>query len=114
MIGLGRGPLCTVKELADPDSRGFEQPGPSGAQPCFLVRRGEEVYAYRNRCPHIGATLEWLPDRFLTADGELIQRGLHGALFVIETGECVRGPCLGQALTPVPVALRAGEVRLAA
>ena len=83
MTSLGRGLLCALKDLADPDSLGFEQPGPNGPEPCFLIRRGVGVYAYRNRCPHTGATLEWLPDRFLTADGERIQCGLHGALFLI-------------------------------
>lgn len=70
--------------------------------------------AYCNRCPHTGATLEWLPDRLLTADGALIQGGLHGALFPIETGECIRGSCLGQALSPVAVVLDGGKVWLAA
>jgi len=111
-MGQGAGSLFALKDLADPDSRGFERPGPDGPEACFLVRRGERVYAYRNRCPHTGATLEWRPDRFLTADGELIQCGLHGALFLIETGECVRGPCLGQRLTPVPIVLSAGQIWL--
>ena len=102
--------LCALDDLADPDSRGFERPGAEGLEPCFLVRRGERVYAYRNRCPHTGATLEWLPHRFLTADGELIQCGLHGALFLIETGECVHGPCVGQSLTAIPVLVRAAVV----
>ena len=113
MTSPRRLPLCALKDLADPGSRGFDEPGPNGPQACFMVRRGTRVYAYRNSCPHTGATIEWLPGRFLTADGELIQCGLHGALFLIETGECVRGPCLGQALTPVPVVLRAGEVWVA-
>jgi hypothetical protein len=45
VIGLGRGSLCTLKELADPDSRGFEQPGPDGPQPCFLIRRSVALRA---------------------------------------------------------------------
>ncbi len=38
----------------------------------------------------------------------------HGALFDIATGRCVLGPCLGDALTPVPLTLQAnGEIHIA-
>lgn len=38
----------------------------------------------------------------------------HGALFDIPTGRCTLGPCLGDALTPVPLTLQAnGEVHIA-
>jgi nitrite reductase/ring-hydroxylating ferredoxin subunit len=77
------------------------------------VRRGDRVVAYRNHCPHTGATLGWLPGRFLDAYGGLIQCGLHGALFLVETDECVRGPCLGRTLAPIVVPVRAGEVWIA-
>lgn len=38
-----------------------------------------------------------MPNLFLDVTGELIQCGLQGALFRIDTGECVHGPlpCLG-------------------
>ena len=42
---------------------------------------GETVHGYLNRCPHAGRQLNFLPDRFLTPDGELIQCLQHGALF---------------------------------
>jgi nitrite reductase/ring-hydroxylating ferredoxin subunit len=103
VTGEGPRPLCALDDLPDPASRGFAWPGPDGSEACFAVRRGDRVDAYLDSCPHIGVTLEWLPDRVLTADG---------ALFLIENGECVRGPCRGQALTPVAVVLRAGKVWL--
>ena len=64
----------------------------------LLVRREGRVYAYRNRCPHRGIPLEWQPDQFLDDSGSLIRCSTHGALFLIESGECVAGPCEGQAL----------------
>ncbi len=103
-------PTCRLDELTDPGSRGFELPTPDGLIECLLVRRGGQVYAYRNRCPHTGAPLDWLPGQFLDLTGELIQCALHGALFLPETGECVRGPCLGAHLVPVPITLKDGWV----
>jgi nitrite reductase/ring-hydroxylating ferredoxin subunit len=104
--------LCAIHDLEDPGSRGFSLDTPDGAFDLFVVRRGGRVYAYRNSCPHTGATLEWLPDRFLDADGELIQCALHGALFLIESGECVHGPCVSAFLEPLNVELRGGRVIL--
>lgn len=87
--------LCTSAELVDASSRGFE----IGGQKVFAVRREGRVYAYQNRCPHRGVGLEWQPDQFLDPSASLIQCATHGALFLIESGECVAGPCAGQSLT---------------
>lgn len=67
----------------------------------MAVRRGGEVYVYANRCPHRGVALEWQPDEFLDASASLIQCATHGALFLIENGECVAGPCEGKSLRAI-------------
>jgi len=114
--GLGRPvgtelALCRVDELGDPGSRGLQLPLPDGTDlACFVVRRGDRVFAYRNRCPHTGAPLEWRPHQFLDAEGRFIQCALHGALFTPADGRCVHGPCDGDALEPLPVAVRDGWV----
>ena len=104
--------LCGFNDLDDPGARGFYLDTVAGELALFVVRRMGGVYAYRNRCPHTGATLEWMPHRFLDAEGEFLQCGLHGALFRIETGECLRGPCLGDSLGPLPVRVSNGQVYL--
>ena len=86
--------LCAPSELAEGQSRGFVIDHLN----LFAVRRDGRVYAYRNHCPHRGVPLEWQPDRFLDDSGSLIQCARHGALFLIDSGECVAGPCEGQAL----------------
>ena len=89
--------LCAGVELAESSSRGFEMDGAK----LFAVRRKGQVYVYINRCPHRGVGLEWQPDQFLDPSNSLIQCATHGALFMIEDGECVAGPCAGQHLTTV-------------
>lgn len=106
--------LCALGDLADPGSRGFSLETSAGQLELFVVRCGDGVYAYRNNCPHTGAPLDWMPDRFLDLDGELIQCAMHGALFRIETGECLYGPCRGASLEPLSVAVREGQVYLPA
>lgn len=105
-------PLCALADLDDPGSRGFDLRTPDGALALFVVRRGGRLHAYRNSCPHTGAPLEWLPHQFLDAEGELIQCALHGALFRIDTGECLHGPCLGEHLQPLPLVVRDGLILL--
>jgi nitrite reductase/ring-hydroxylating ferredoxin subunit len=78
-----------------------------------LVRQDTTVYTYINSCPHTGAPLNWGDDRFLTRDGDLIQCAMHGALFRIDDGLCVWGPCLDRRLTAVPTIHRDGDILLA-
>jgi nitrite reductase/ring-hydroxylating ferredoxin subunit len=86
--------LCATAELSEGQSRGFSLMDSK----LLVVRRDGQVYAYQNRCPHRGVSLEWQPDQFLDPSQSLIQCATHGALFLIESGECVAGPCSGQAL----------------
>lgn len=106
--------LCALDDLADPGARGFT--AELGARPLeiFVVRKGDGVHGYVNRCPHTGVNLEWLADQFLDEDGALIVCATHGALFEIDSGYCVAGPCAGDRLRPVPVAVIDGDVVLLA
>ena len=86
--------LCAPNELTEGQSRGFSL----AELKLLVVRREGQVYAYQNRCPHRGIPLEWRPDQFLDHSNSLIQCATHGALFLIESGECVAGPRGGQSL----------------
>jgi len=96
-------PLCRFDELADPGARGFcFQLGELIFQG-FVVRRGEQVFGWRDRCPHIGLPLTLGDDRYLTREGDFILCCSHGAMFRIDDGACVAGPCVGQGLRAWPV-----------
>ncbi|MEE1869303.1 Rieske (2Fe-2S) protein [Pseudomonas auratipiscis] len=86
--------LCLPEQLSEGQSRGFTING----RALFAVRRTGQVYLYRNRCPHRGIALNWEPNQFLDSSGSLVACGHHGALFLIESGECVAGPCAGEHL----------------
>lgn len=70
------------------------------------------MYGYLNACPHTGGPLDWVPGRFLNAEGDLIQCSTHGALFRIEDGFCVAGPCAGASLTPVSLKIQDDDIYL--
>ncbi len=90
--------LFNSQDLAEAKSLGFVQ---NDTHNIFAVKKNGLIYLYRNSCPHLGIELEWLEHQFLDNQGELIQCSTHGALFIIESGECVAGPCLGQRLTAI-------------
>jgi nitrite reductase/ring-hydroxylating ferredoxin subunit len=68
------------------------------------------LYAYLNRCPHIGLSLDWVDNEFFTVDGRYLVCANHGATFEPATGECVWGPCAGASLQSVPVELEGEQV----
>jgi nitrite reductase/ring-hydroxylating ferredoxin subunit len=98
--------LCRLDEVPDGGARGFDLLD-AGRDTVFVVRRGRTLRAYENRCPHLDTPLPWRKDAYLDAAGDHIVCAAHGALFEIESGRCVLGPCLGEALTPVPTRIDA-------
>ncbi len=78
----------------------------------FLVRKDGQLHLYRNFCPHLGTPLNWEEHRFLDPDGEWIQCASHGALFRIEDGLCLAGPCIGKHLHAVPFQVVDGIVTI--
>jgi nitrite reductase/ring-hydroxylating ferredoxin subunit len=89
--------LCRLSDLPDRESRGFEQLR-EGEHPIFVIRRGAEVRAYRDCCPHEGSRMAWRRHEYLNAERDRIVCGVHGAQFDIDSGVCTLGPCLGRAL----------------
>ena len=90
-------PLCELSDLAEQEAMEMLVEG----RQLFALRVDNHIYAYWNICPHMGIPLNWVPNRFLDFDKALIQCSSHGALFNIETGKCIAGPCNGESLTAV-------------
>ena len=102
--------FCELAVLSDPGSKGGTLLHEGGELEVLLVRRGDEVFAYQNWCPHTGVNLEWQPDQFLDLTNRYIQCATHGALFRLTDGFCLRGPCAGRSLKPLRAVIEAGQV----
>jgi nitrite reductase/ring-hydroxylating ferredoxin subunit len=76
----------------------------------FVLRRGGAVTGYVDSCPHAGWPLAMFDDRYLTRDGKHLLCAGHGALFRLDDGVCIAGPCLGELLSSWPVRIVAGFV----
>lgn len=101
--------LCRLDDIPDGGAKGFDPP-PGRFTGLFAVRRGGAVWVYLNSCPHLGVSLDIAPDRFLDARRQHIQCSTHGALFRIEDGFCLKGPCAGERLTPIAARVEDGVV----
>ena len=99
-----------LDELADPGCREFTIGSGDWPFKGFVVRQGDQVFAYRNYCVHVGHPLNWAPDAFLTKDRNNIICASHGAMYEIDSGLCIAGPCLGKTLHPVEVRVTDGNV----
>ncbi|HKO08214.1 MAG TPA: Rieske 2Fe-2S domain-containing protein [Alphaproteobacteria bacterium] len=104
--------LCRLEEIPDGQGLGFAFGEGEGRTLIFVVRQGKRVYGYRNSCPHIGTPLDMIPDRFMTHDKRHILCMTHGARFRVYDGYCFTGPCQGQSLARLPLALKDGQVFL--
>jgi nitrite reductase/ring-hydroxylating ferredoxin subunit len=107
--------VCGINEIPNRRGKAFQllrrmTNGSAATFSIFVVRWGNLVFGYINRCPHTGANLDWERNQFLDPTGLRLMCGKHGALFDIGTGQCVDGPCKGHALEPVSVAVIDGDV----
>ena len=102
--------LCQTDEIDDPGSMGFEFEHRGEPFNMFVVHRDGQFYGFINSCPHTGVNLEWLENRFLDMDNAFIQCATHDALFEIDSGLCVAGPCVGDSLKSVELLQQDGRL----
>ncbi len=94
--------ICMIEDIPEREARAYETPN---GDTIFITQRDGMYYAYQNVCPHLQVELEFLENQFLDRDQEYIECSTHGALFLVETGECISGPCLGQSLEKVEISV---------
>ena len=71
-----------------------------------ILQHDNTYHGFINSCPHMKIPLDWDNNQFFDTDHDLIQCSTHRALFLISTGECIYGPCLGQHLTKIQLSIR--------
>lgn len=76
----------------------------------LLARRGAELFAYENTCPHAGYPLHFADGRLIVQEKRYLVCHAHGASFALDTGACAGGPCNGEGLTRFAVEVRDGAV----
>jgi len=103
--------ICDLNDVNDGESIGVTAEIDGTAKMLIVVRRDNTAFVYLNSCPHIGTPLDLQPGKFLSIDKKNIICSTHGALFEIDTGLCIFGPCKDDHLDVLPVRVENGEVR---
>ena len=102
--------LCNLSDIEDGNRAAFTAEFDGKTNMVLAVRNGERVTVYLNSCPHTGAPLDLNEGKFLSGERKHIICSTHGALFKIEDGYCISGPCRSSSLEAVPVTIKNGDV----
>ena len=98
--------ICPAEAVEPEETRGFviSDPRSDNSLDLIIWHTQGRFRGFVNRCPHLGLPLETFPDRFLSALGDALVCSAHGALFDA-TGNCLAGPCKGDKLIPLELAV---------
>ena len=102
--------LCQLEDIEDGGSAGFTSEVGGKPRMLLAVRKGKNVFVYVNSCPHIGVPLDFHAGKFMSRDQKYIICSTHGALFEIEDGLCISGPCRNSYLKAVMVSVEGNSV----
>jgi nitrite reductase/ring-hydroxylating ferredoxin subunit len=110
--------ICRANDLAPGEAAAFNlsritETGEGRPFRIFVVRLSRDSYVgYVNACPHEGIWLNFNAGLFFNEDRSRLRCGRHGALFDIQTGLCVEGPCRDRALEPLAIVVIDGDLCL--
>jgi len=100
----------SVGELEHGTSKKFTMRRGGRDLEALLVNYQGNHFAYVNRCPHTGITLDWVNNQFFSSDNRYIMCATHGAVFEPPSGECIWGPCVGLSLQSLPIEINGGQI----
>jgi nitrite reductase/ring-hydroxylating ferredoxin subunit len=101
--------LARLDALADPCAVVVDIEHEGRRISLILTRSGDAIAAFRNKCPHAGYPLQRADGRILIQEARYLVCAAHGASYAFD-GQCVGGPCNGEALERVEIAVRDGAV----
>jgi nitrite reductase/ring-hydroxylating ferredoxin subunit len=93
--------LCRLSDVPDGGACVIDEQ--CAGRPVVVVRRGDQVWAYVNRCPHFSVPLDFEPGNVSCYRSQVLMCAHHSALFRFDDGMCIDGPCAGAALEAVAV-----------
>lgn len=111
-------PLCHVDDLPLRGAKaialeGLNAQGEIETCPLIVVRWDESVFGYINTCPHKPTQLDArIPGEFFNPERSHLMCDKHGALFEVDTGLCLDGPCQGEGLQKLSLEVVNGSVCL--
>lgn len=103
-------PIANLADLTEGTTAKFSYKKEGIRREGFVASVGGVVVAYENLCKHIPVSLDYGDGQFFTGDRKHFICQTHGAMYEPLTGVCVRGPCAGASLNPLPFQILDGKV----
>jgi nitrite reductase/ring-hydroxylating ferredoxin subunit len=80
----------------------------------LLLRDGDQVHAFVNRCAHFGVPLAAKQEQLIYQPRQSLTCNVHYAKYDWTDGNCLSGECDTESLSPLPLVVEAnGELRIA-
>jgi nitrite reductase/ring-hydroxylating ferredoxin subunit len=98
-----------VSSMTHGQTRVFSWPSEYGDLEGFVIRVGDSLRAYENKCKHLPIPLDYGDGEFWYDAIDRIVCKTHGATYELETGYCDDGPCEGTSLTRFDVELEGDD-----
>jgi len=95
--------LCNIDDIEEGHVRRAIFPDGNSQQTMILVRDDESAHAFENLCPHYNLPLDFKGDDFMHPERNLLRCKNHQALFRMNDGVCIEGPCVGKRLKVVDI-----------
>jgi nitrite reductase/ring-hydroxylating ferredoxin subunit len=103
-------PLCAVDDIPNNGGKNFRLDVEGARFSGFVLRRDDIIRGYVDRCPHNGGQLARKIDDTVSPDGQFVSCSWHGAMFRLDDGVCVEGPCEGDHLLAWPITVDDGQI----
>ncbi len=112
-VGLSAGDiLCELTDIEDGMAKEFCYRSGTDFHDIFIQRKEMDIFAYLNICPHAGTPLNMEEGAFMERSGTYLMCHTHGALFQLDDGLCVAGPCNGARLQSVDIKVENGIIKV--
>jgi nitrite reductase/ring-hydroxylating ferredoxin subunit len=95
---MGQSVAVSKKNFPDQSARSFKATVKGRIFRGLVVKKAGKFYAYQNLCQHLPITLDLNDDKFFNHENTHLQCHMHGAMYELDTGICIAGPCVGAKL----------------
>lgn len=58
-----------------------------------MISNKQNIFVYKSLCPHLNESLVGKGESILDEKGHFIRCAKHQALFTLDQGLCIKGPC---------------------
>jgi nitrite reductase/ring-hydroxylating ferredoxin subunit len=105
--------LCALDDIVDGGALLLTLGEGDPAFDLVVLRSGNELYGYLNRCAHFEIPLAKRQEHLVFEAHRTLSCNVHYARYDWHDGRCISGECAGEHLVAVPLQLQDGQVLVA-